>query len=53
MIIAYIKEGRIENGIFSRILGIEVKNFENNYVITIANKNKKYIKKNLIKYIKK
>ena len=53
MIIAYIKEGRIENGILSRILGIEVKNFENNYIITISNKNKKSVKQNLIKYIKK
>ena len=50
MIIGYIKQDNIESGFFQKIKGIEIKKFDNNYVIAISNKNKKKI---LVKYIEK
>lgn len=51
MIIGYIKEENLNN-IFS---GIEIKRFDNHYVLTVSRKkkDKDKIKKRLIKYIKK
>ena len=50
MIIGYIKQEKIESGFFQKILGIEIKKFDNNYIIAISNKNKIKI---LAKYIEK
>lgn len=52
MIIGYIKEENLKNNIFS---GIEIKRFDNNYILVISRKkkDKDRIKKRLVKYIKK
>ena len=50
MIVGYIKQEKIESGFFQKILGIEIKKFDNNYIIAISNKNKIKI---LAKYIEK
>lgn len=50
MVIGYIKQEKIESGFFQKILGIEIKKFDNNYIIAISNKNKIKI---LAKYIEK
>lgn len=49
MTIAYIKEERKTNF----FQGVEIENFENNYVITIYDKEKNRVKNKLVKYIKK
>lgn len=53
MVIGYIKEENIDSGIFKKIKGIEIRKFDNNYVIAILNKDKSWIKKRLVKYIEK
>ena len=50
MVIGYIKQEKIESGFFQKILGIEIKKFDNNCIIAISNKNKIKI---LAKYIEK
>lgn len=49
MTIAYIKEEKKTNF----FQGVEIENFENNYVITIYDKKKNRVKNKLVKYIKK
>lgn len=49
MTIAYIKEEKKKNF----FQGVEIENFENNYVITIYDKEKNRVKNKLVKYIKK
>lgn len=53
MVVGYIKEENINSGIFQKIKGIEIRKFDNNYVIAISNRNKISIKKRLAKYIEK
>ena len=53
MVVGYIKEENIDSGIFQKIKGIEIRKFDNNYVIAISNKDKSWIKKRLVKYIDK
>ena len=50
MVIGYIKIDNIESGFFQKIKGIEIRKFDNNYVIAISNKNRMKI---LAKYIEK
>lgn len=52
MVIGYIKEENFNNNLFKRI---EVKNIDNNYILSISmqRKNKPTTKKKLIKYIQK
>ena len=50
MVIGYIKQEKIESGFFQKIKGIEIRKFDNNYVIAISNKNRMKI---LAKYIEK
>lgn len=50
MIIGYIKKENIGNRLFHRI---EIRNFDNNYVIAISDKYRKREKQKLVKYIKK
>lgn len=50
MIIGYIKKENIENRLFHRI---EIRNFDNNYVIAIPDKYRKREKQKLVKYIQK
>ena len=50
MIIGYIKKENIGNRLFRRI---EIRNFDNNYVIAIPDKYKKRQKQKLVKYIQK
>ena len=49
MTIAYIKEEKKTNF----FQGVEIENFENNYVITIYDKKKNRVKNKLVKYINK
>lgn len=53
MVVGYIKEENIDSGIFQKIKGIEIRKFDNNYVIAISNKDKSWLKKRLVKYIEK
>lgn len=53
MVVGYIKEENIDSGIFQKIKGIEIRKFDNNYVIAISNKDKSWLKKRLVKYIDK
>lgn len=50
MIIGYIKKENIGNRLFHRI---EIRNFDNNYVIAIPDKYRKREKQKLVKYIQK
>lgn len=50
MIIGYIKKERKLKNPFQ---GIEIRSFDNNYIITIQNEEKNRVKKKLIKYIRK
>ena len=50
MVIGYIKIDNIESGFFQKIKGIEIRKFDNNYVIAISNKSRMKI---LAKYIEK
>ena len=50
MIIGYIKKENIGNRLFHRI---EIRNFDNNYVIAISDKYRKREKQKLVKYIQK
>lgn len=50
MTVGYIKENSAKAGICEKIKGVQIQSFNNNYVITIINQNKK---KALAKYIKK
>ena len=50
MVIGYIKQEKIESGFFPKIKGIEIRKFDNNYVIAISNKNKVKI---LARYLEK
>lgn len=49
MIVAYIKEEKKT----SMFQGVEIENFENNFIITLYDKGRKRIKNKLIKYIQK
>lgn len=53
MVVGYIKEENIDSGIFQKIKGIEIRKFDNNYVIAISNKDKSWLKKRLVKNIEK
>ena len=53
MVVGYIKEENIDSGIFQKIKGVEIRKFDNNYVIAISNKDKSWLKKRLVKYIEK
>lgn len=53
MIVGYIKIDNRESGILKKIIGIEIRKFDNNYVIAVTNENKISVKKRLIKYIEK
>ena len=50
MKVAYIKENKLNKKIF---WGIEIGFFDNNYIISVTNKEKKRVKKKLIKFILK
>ena len=50
MLVAYIKENKLNKKIF---WGIEIGFFDNNYIISVSNKEKKRVKKKLIKFILK
>lgn len=50
MKVAYIKENKLNKKIF---WGIEIEFFDNNYIISVSNKEKKRVKKKLIKFILK
>ena len=50
MLVAYIKENKLNKKIF---WGIEIEFFDNNYIISVSNKEKKRVKKKLIKFILK
>lgn len=50
MVIGYIKKERKGNKIFR---GIEIRSFDNNYVMTVYDEEKNSIKKKLVKYIRK
>lgn len=49
MVVAYIKEEKKT----SMFQGVEIENFENNFIITLYDKERKRIKNKLIKYIQK
>ena len=51
MVVGYIKLENV-SGIFSKIIGIEIRKFDNNYVIAIS-KDNNLVRKRLVKYIKK
>ena len=53
MVVGYIKEENIDSGIFQKIKGVEIRKFDNNYVIAISNKDKSWLKKRLVKNIEK
>ncbi len=53
MVIAYIKEEKICEGIFQRIQGIDIRSVDNNYIIAIHDKEKQSIQKRLVKKINK
>lgn len=50
MVVGYIKEEKLNGNLFRKI---EVRNFDNNYVIAVDNKDNIKIKKKLVKFIKK
>ena len=50
MLVAYIKENKLNKKIYG---GIEIGFFDNNYIISVTNKEKKRVKKKLIKFILK
>ena len=51
MVVGYIKLENV-SGIFSKIIGIEIRKFDNNYVIVIS-KDNNLVRKRLVKYIRK
>lgn len=53
MVIAYIKEERLNNSFFQNFQGIEIGIADNNYIIAIHDKDKKSIQKRLVKKIYK
>ena len=50
MVVGYIKEEKLNGNLFRKI---EVRNFDNNYVIAVDNKDNIKTKKKLVKFIKK
>ena len=50
MLVAYIKENKLGKKIFG---GIEIGFFDNNYIISVSNKEKTRVKKRLTKFILK
>lgn len=53
MVIAYIKEERLNNSFFQNFQGMEIGIADNNYIIAIHDKDKKSIQKRLVKKIYK
>lgn len=53
MVIAYIKEERLNNNFFQNFQGMEIGIADNNYIIAIHDKDKKSIQKRLVKKIYK
>ena len=53
MVIAYIKEERLSEGIFQKMQGLEISRLDNNYIIAIHDKDRKSIQKRLVKKIYK
>ena len=53
MVIAYIKEERLNNSFFQNFQGMEIGIVDNNYIIAIHDKDKKSIQKRLVKKIYK
>ena len=53
MVIAYIKEERLNNSFFQNFQGMEIGVVDNNYIIAIHDKDKKSIQKRLVKKIYK